>query len=132
MSKATLLYDADCGFCRWTAERIRAWDRRRALRFIPIQSAEGDALLGDMDAERKMASWHLVDEEGAIHSAGAGVDPLFRLLPAGAPISLTARAFPRSTERLYRLVAANRERFGRMLGEQACSVDPSDRSRSRA
>lgn len=130
VSKATLLYDADCGFCRWTADRIRAWDRHRALRFVPIQSAEGDALLGDMDTERKIGSWHLVDEDGTVHSAGAGVDPLFRLLPVGAPFSLVARAFPRSTERFYRLVAANRERLGRMLGEQACSVDPAGGSRS--
>ena len=132
MSKATLLYDADCGFCRWTAERIRAWDRHRVLRFVPIQSAEGEAMLGDMDPHRKMASWHLVDEDGTVHSAGAGVYPLFRLLPAGAPLSLLARAFPSSTERFYRLVAANRERLGRMLGEQACSVDPAARSRTRA
>lgn len=130
MTRATLLYDEDCGFCRWTAERIRRWDRRGAIRLIPIQSAEGAALLGDMDHERKMASWHLVEEDGTVRSAGAGVDPLFSLLPGGAPFSLLARFFPKNTDRLYRLVAGNRERLGRMLGEQACSVDPAARSRS--
>lgn len=130
MSKATLLYDADCGFCRWTAERIRRWDRRGAIRLLPIQSTEGAALLGDMDHERKMASWHLVEEDGAVRSAGAGVGPLFSLLPGGAPFSFVARIFPKNTDRLYRLLAGNRERLGRMLGEQACSVDPAARSRS--
>jgi predicted DCC family thiol-disulfide oxidoreductase YuxK len=35
----TLEYDEDCGFCRWSAERLRRWDRRGRLTFAPIQSA---------------------------------------------------------------------------------------------
>ena len=124
MSEATLLYDADCGFCRWTADQIRRWDRRGTLRFAAIQSTEGASLLGDMDEERKMASWHLVGEDGVVRSAGAATGPLFKLLPAGAPLSMIAGAFPKSTDRVYRLVAANRERLGTLLGEQACAVDP--------
>lgn len=131
MSEATLLYDADCGFCRWSSDRIRRWDRRGSLRVIPIQSSEGQTLLGDMDEERKMASWHLVGEDGVVHSAGAGAAPLFRLLPGGKPLAMMAGLFPKSTDRLYRLIARNREKFGRMLGEQACSVDPAARSREK-
>ena len=59
MSEATLLYDADCGFCRWSIDRIKRWDRGDALRVLPIQSAEGQTLLGDMDEDQRMASWHL-------------------------------------------------------------------------
>ena len=130
VGSATLLYDADCGFCRWSVDRIRRWDRRGSLRFVAIQSAEGDALLGDMDHERKMASWHLVAEDGVVRSAGAGVAPLFALLPAGMPLSVMARAFPKGADLLYRLVASNRDRLGRLLGNQACSVDPAAQSRS--
>jgi predicted DCC family thiol-disulfide oxidoreductase YuxK len=132
MSEATLLYDADCGFCRWTSDRIRRWDRRGSLRVIPIQSSEGQTLLGDMDEERKLASWHLVGEDGVVRSAGAGVAPLFRCLPGGKPLAMMAGAFPKSTDRLYRLIAKNRETLGRMLGEQACAVDPSAHSRHKA
>jgi predicted DCC family thiol-disulfide oxidoreductase YuxK len=132
MSEATLLYDADCGFCRWTSDRIRRWDRRGSLRVIPIQSSEGQTLLGDMDEERKLASWHLVGEDGVVRSAGAGVAPLFRRLPGGKPLAMMAGAFPKSTDRLYRLIAKNRETLGRMLGEQACAVDPSAHSRHKA
>jgi predicted DCC family thiol-disulfide oxidoreductase YuxK len=124
VSKATLLYDEDCGFCRWTVERIRRWDRGDALRLLPIQSGEGAALLGDMDHETRMASWHLVGDDGVVHSAGAGVAPLLTLLPGGAPLAILTRLFPPGTNLAYRLVARNRERLGRMLGEQACSVDP--------
>lgn len=132
MSETTLLYDADCGFCRWTSDRIRRWDRRGSLRVIPIQSSEGQTLLGDMDDEEKLASWHLVGEDGVVHSAGAGVAPLFRRLPGGKPLAMMAGAFPKGTDRLYRLIAKNRETFGRMLGEQACAVDPSAPSRHKA
>ena len=39
-----VLYDEDCGSCRWSADRLRALDRRRArLRFAPIQTS-GDVL----------------------------------------------------------------------------------------
>jgi predicted DCC family thiol-disulfide oxidoreductase YuxK len=124
VSQATLLYDADCGFCRWSADRIRRWDRHGSLRFVPIQSAEGNALLGDMPDERKMASWHLVEADGTVRSAGAGVAPLARLLPGGTPLALMAGVFPPGTDLLYRLVARNRERLGKLVGEQACSVDP--------
>ena len=132
MSNTTLLYDADCGFCRWSSDRVRRWDRRGSLRVLPIQSAGAQALLGDMDEERKMASWHLVAEDGAVRSGGAGVAPLFRLLPGGKPLAMIAAAFPKSTDRLYRFVAGNREKLGRMLGEQACAVDPAARARHQA
>jgi predicted DCC family thiol-disulfide oxidoreductase YuxK len=132
MSRATLLYDEDCGFCRWSVDRIRRWDRRGNLRAVPIQSAEGNALLGAMDEERKLASWHLVTEDGVVRSAGAAAPTLFRLLPGGKPLAVTASLFPRTTDRVYRLIARNRERLGRMLGEQACAVDPAGRSPSDA
>lgn len=132
MNKATLLYDADCGFCRWSIDRILRWDRRGALRVVPIQSAEGAALLGDMEEERRLASWHLVGEDGVVRSAGAAAAPLLRLLPGGKPMAVIAALFPKSTDRLYRLVARNREKFGRMLGEPACAVDPAARTRNKS
>lgn len=131
MSKAALLYDADCGFCRWTAERIMRRDRKKALRAVPIQSAEGKELLGDMDEERRMATWHLVGEDGVVRSGGAAVAPLSRLLPGTKPVAILADLFPRNTDRLYRLVANNRERLGRMLGQKACAVDPGARDHAR-
>lgn len=132
MREATLLYDADCGFCRWSIDRIRRWDRRGSLRVIPIQSAEGRALLGDMDEDRMMASWHLVEKGDAVRSAGAAVAPLLRLLPGGKPLGAVAGLFPKTTDRLYGLVSRNREKFGRILGEKVCAVDPAARSRRKA
>jgi predicted DCC family thiol-disulfide oxidoreductase YuxK len=126
----TLLYDEDCGFCRWSVDKVLRWDRSHSIRVLAIQSAEGSELLNGMDMETRLASWHLVRPDGRVFSAGAAVPELAKLLPAGAPVALLARTFPRSTDRLYRLVARNRDRFGRALGTRACSVDPSAREKS--
>jgi predicted DCC family thiol-disulfide oxidoreductase YuxK len=115
VEKAVILYDADCGFCRWSLQKILAWDRRGRLRPVPLQDAEADALLPGMDPERKMASWHLVTPDGHVHSAGAAFPPLLRLLPGGRPIAAAAGALPGVTERAYRCAARNRSRLGRLV-----------------
>jgi predicted DCC family thiol-disulfide oxidoreductase YuxK len=125
----TVLYDADCGFCRWSLAKILKRDRSKRLRPIPLQSAEANDLLPGMSDEDRRASWHLVAPDGRIWSAGAAAAPMARLLPKGAPVAFLAETFPRLTERVYRWVANNRDRLGKRLGEDACAVDPS-RSRS--
>ena len=124
-----LLYDADCGFCRWSLDKILARDRDRRIRPVPLQSAEADTLLPGMDRDTKMASWHLVTPHGTVYSAGDAVAPLMTLLPRGAPVAGVAKVSPGLTRAAYRLVARNRTRFGRMLGAQKCAVDPSARAK---
>jgi predicted DCC family thiol-disulfide oxidoreductase YuxK len=121
---ATVLYDADCGLCRWSAERLRRWDRRRRLRFVPLGSAEADRLLDSLTAEQRWGSWHLVDERGLV-SGGEALPRVLALLPGGRPLAALSSRFPRSTDRAYRWVADHRDRLGRFLGERACAVDPS-------
>jgi len=129
MERHIVFYDEDCGFCRWTVDRLLRWDRRGLLRATPVQDEEADRLLTDLREEDRLTSWHLVAPDGGRYSGGAAAGPLARLLPAGAPVALLAETFPRTTERLYRWVARNRDSFGRRLGVQACAVDPSGRSR---
>jgi predicted DCC family thiol-disulfide oxidoreductase YuxK len=128
VERHVVLYDEDCGFCRWSLDRLLRWDRHRRLRAAPIQSEEGDRLLADLSEERRLASWHLVTPDGRRSSGGAATAPLARLLPGGAPIAFLAETFPRTTDRLYRWLARHRDALGRRLGEEACSVDPSRRS----
>jgi predicted DCC family thiol-disulfide oxidoreductase YuxK len=128
MERHVVLYDEDCGFCRWSLDRLLRWDRRGCLRATPIQSEEGARLLSDLNEHDRLASWHLVTPDGRRYSGGAAASPLAHLLPAGAPVAFLAETFPRSTDRLYRWVARNRDTLGRRLGEQACSVDPSERN----
>lgn len=128
MARHLVLYDEDCGFCRWSLDRVLRWDRRGRLRAAPIQSEEGDQVLADLSEGDRLASWHLVAPDRRRYSGGAAIAPIARLLPAGAPVAILADAFPRSTDRLYRWVARNRDSLGRRLGEQACAVDPRKRT----
>jgi predicted DCC family thiol-disulfide oxidoreductase YuxK len=126
VKRNALLYDSDCGFCRWSVDKVLAWDRNNRLRPVALQEPEADRLLPGIDAETKMASWHLVTAEGRVYSGGAVAPPLLRLLPGGRPLAAIAAAFPGATERAYRWVSRNRDRFGRLAGAR-CDVDPARR-----
>ena len=128
MDRHVVLYDEDCGFCRWSLDRLLRWDREGRLRPVPIQSEAGDRLLADLSHDERLASWHLVTPAGRRSSGGAAAAPLARLLPAGAPVAFLAETFPTTTDRLYRWVARHRDDLGRRLGEDACAVDPRDRA----
>lgn len=119
--RATLFYDADCGFCLRTVEALLRLDRRRALQSEPIQSALGDRLLGDLSDSERYGSWHLVEASGRRTSAGAAAAPLLRLLPALAWLAPVVEAFPGAVDAAYRLVARNRGRLSRALGTDRCT-----------
>jgi predicted DCC family thiol-disulfide oxidoreductase YuxK len=121
-----LLYDSDCGFCRWSVDKVLAWDRNNQLRPVALQDPEADRLLPGIDANTKMASWHLVTAGGRVFSGGAVAPPLLRLLPGGRPLAAITAAFPGATEGAYRWVSRNRDRFGRLAGTR-CDVDPARR-----
>ena len=119
MDRATLLYDADCGFCVWSLAKLLVWDRRRRLRPLALQDPEARRLLGGMDEQQMLSSWHLVAPDGGVRSAGAALPPLLRLLPGGRPLGALASAFPGLSAAGYRYVAANRARLGRLVGPRA-------------
>jgi predicted DCC family thiol-disulfide oxidoreductase YuxK len=116
---ATLLYDSDCGFCRWSLGKVLAWDRRGHVRPVSLQSKQAERLLAGMPEEQRMASWHLVGTDGEIHSAGAGIAPLLRLLPAGAPLAAVAARTTRPMERGYRFIAGHRSLWGKLVSDGA-------------
>src|SRR5688572_14622201 len=110
-----LLYDADCGFCRWCLNKVLAWDRGHRLRPVAIQSEEGQSLLAGVDAERRLESWHLVTPDGVVHSGGAAFEPLGVLLPGGGSLRFLAGRFPGATDRGYRWVAEHRSGLAKVL-----------------
>ena len=115
---AIVLYDEDCGFCRWSLAKLLAWDRQGRLRPAAIQSTEGRRLLAGLSDEQMLASWHLVCE-GQRYSAGAAFAPLLRLLPGGAPLARLSAAMPRLSEGCYAWVARHRGTIGRFVTEGA-------------
>jgi predicted DCC family thiol-disulfide oxidoreductase YuxK len=114
-----VLYDRDCGFCRWSLAQLLALDRRQVLRPVALGTPEADRLLADLTPEQRAASWHLVAPDRRRWSAGGAAPPLLRLLPGGrAPAALLER-MPQITERAYRLVADHRSWFGRLIPDRA-------------
>jgi predicted DCC family thiol-disulfide oxidoreductase YuxK len=130
MARATVIYDADCGFCKFSLALLLSWDRprggrdrrepgTRALRPLPLGTDEADFLLADLTPEQRDSSWHLVDESGRRDSAGAALAPALALLPGGrAPAGLVAR-IPHLTERGYRWVVDHRGLLGRFVAARA-------------
>lgn len=127
MEQAALLYDAECGFCRWAADKILAWDVHHRLRPVALQDPEADRLLKGMDSERKMGSWHLVTADGRVRSSGAAIPELMRMLPGGLPLALIARLAPGPTEAAYGAVSIHRHGLARLLGPKRRAVDPKRR-----
>ena len=118
-----LLYDSDCGFCKWSLDKILLWDRRGRLRPVAIQSAEGQRLLSEVDPAARLDSWHLAGPGGELVSAGAGAAPLARLLPGGRPLAFVFERLPHVTDRAYRWVASHRGRLARLVGvDDSCEL----------
>jgi predicted DCC family thiol-disulfide oxidoreductase YuxK len=109
-----VLYDRDCGFCRWSLDKILAWDRRRVLRPVAIQSEEGTRRLAAIPPERRLDSWHLASD-GELRSGAAAAPQLFAALPGGRPLAAVLGRFPGATERAYRWVADHRGLLARLL-----------------
>jgi predicted DCC family thiol-disulfide oxidoreductase YuxK len=121
--RLAVLYDEDCGFCRWSLDKLLAWDRRRRLRPVAIQSDEGQDILHAIPPEQHLESWHVRLPSGEVLSSGAAGAPVVEQLPLGRPLAALFRTFPRITERAYRWVARNRNRFARLLRVDAsCEI----------
>lgn len=130
MDRVAILYDDDCGFCRWLLTKILRWDRGGRLRPVALQDEESDLLLHGLPPGEKMDSWHLV-MGGRVYSAGAAIAPLLRVLPGGWILALPAAAFPGITEWIYRRLAERRNWLGAKLGlgPDACRISRSDTER---
>ena len=120
-----VLYDEDCGFCRWSTDKLKAWDARGRLTFAAIQSPRGAELLVAVPEAQRLDSMHAVTPDGRVWSGGRAVRVILAQLPGGSILAPIAAACPGATDTIYRSVARHRERLGRMLGQRACSVDPS-------
>jgi predicted DCC family thiol-disulfide oxidoreductase YuxK len=127
--QAIVIYDDDCGFCRFTLALLLDRDRG-ALRPLPLGTAEADYLLHDLTPAERSSSWHLViDPPGAEQlsfdavptrlSAGAALAPVLRFLPRGRRLAWLLARLPVLTESTYRWVADHRQPIGRLVPRKA-------------
>jgi predicted DCC family thiol-disulfide oxidoreductase YuxK len=110
-----VLYDGDCGLCKWILAGLLRFDRAERLRPITLQRPEAEALLSDLAPAERMASMHLVSPDGTRTSAGAALPALLRLLSGGRLPAAVLGRFPRLSEAGYRWVATNRIAISRFV-----------------
>jgi predicted DCC family thiol-disulfide oxidoreductase YuxK len=114
-----VLYDDDCGFCRWSMAWALRHDAGERLVAVPIQSQLGAELLAELDEDERLRAAHVIDEHGARRSGGlAAADVLSALAPT-RPLGRLANRAPAPTSLIYGLVASRRHGFGRFLGQRA-------------
>ena len=115
---ATVLYDRECGFCRWCVGWVLRLDRRRRLRTVALQADLAIELLPGLSPEQRIGSWHLVGAEGGVLSGGAALAPLASLLWPGSGRRL-GRLISRFADPGYQLVADHRGPLGRLVSVDA-------------
>jgi predicted DCC family thiol-disulfide oxidoreductase YuxK len=115
----TVLYDRDCGFCRWSIGKLLAWDRDGRLRPVAIQSEEGERLLADLAPDQRLASAHAIDAAGRRTSGGDALAPVAEVLPGGRPLAALARRAPGLARAGYDAIAGRRPLFGKLVTDVA-------------
>jgi predicted DCC family thiol-disulfide oxidoreductase YuxK len=110
-----VLYDGDCGLCRACVAVLLRWDLRRTLEPAALRSERACRLLAGMDDATRMASSHVVLTDGRVLSGAAAAPALLNVLPGGRLLATVTRRMPRTTDRLYRALADNRNRLGPLL-----------------
>jgi predicted DCC family thiol-disulfide oxidoreductase YuxK len=116
---ATLLYDADCGFCKWALSLFLRWDRVGRLRPVALQRPEAVGLLPELSPEERLASWHLVSATGEVRSGGAAFPVLLGMLPGGRLPALAVEQLPSATDRAYGWIAGHRAALSRFVPARA-------------
>ena len=114
-----VLYDADCGFCRWATAWAMRRDHHHVLVTLPIQSPLGSELLVDVVPSDRLGSAHVVRDDGCRRSGGAAAANVLSVLPQTRVLGRLARSLPRTTALLYGVVAARRKSFGRLVDKEA-------------
>jgi predicted DCC family thiol-disulfide oxidoreductase YuxK len=94
-------------------------DHNHVLVTVPIQSPLGSELLVDVAPSERLHSAHIVRDDGCRHSGGAAAADVLSVLPQTRVLGRLGHSLPRTTALLYRVVAARRKSFGRLVGKQA-------------
>jgi predicted DCC family thiol-disulfide oxidoreductase YuxK len=114
--RAIVLYDGTCNLCKTISTTLLDWDKRRGTLLVtPIQTPAGDRLLGDLDDETRLSSFHFVDTDGTRYSGGIALAPMFARLPGGLPIAKLLRSMPGPVDVGYEFIATNRQKISKFV-----------------
>jgi predicted DCC family thiol-disulfide oxidoreductase YuxK len=118
-----VLFDAECGFCTRTARALRRLDSANRLALVPLQSAA--AAVPDSPNEAALLDrMHVRDAAGRWWFGSEAWLRIAEVVPALRPAAVFARlpVIREFVEPVYRLVADNRRRISRLLGDRACRI----------
>ena len=117
--KLAVLFDRECGFCRWSVAWLVRLDHSLALVPVAIQSDRGQRLLESVPEQLRLESAHVVDSEGRLFSGGDAAPVIVAKLRGGQAVAPLFRLAPGLTRAAYRAVAANRQSVGRFVPESS-------------
>lgn len=115
----TLLYDADCGICIWTATRLGELAPAERLGLLALQSVdEAPELAARVEGRDLGETLHFVRADGTVLTGARAALAAARLIPVmGWYATLLDQPVGHFLlEPLYRQVAAHRRRIGRLMG----------------
>ena len=113
-----LAYDSGCGPCTRFREAIGLLDTGRRMRYLSLERADGEGLLGPILPAKRFASFHLIAPTGRVWSGPDALPILISLLPGGRVPSVVARSNPlvsRWTKFVYSVLS-------RLHGAGACEA----------
>ena len=126
MTKATLVYDDDCGFCTWWAD---VFDTRSDLRIVGFRDLTDE--MRDRLPDNYEDCAHLVTDD-EVYSCGASIDEAIVRADVSGPIDdvvVFLRQFDdyeQYRERAYQWVANNRDRLGTYVSKTPPARQESD------
>jgi predicted DCC family thiol-disulfide oxidoreductase YuxK len=109
VTRPTLIYDGECGFCRTWVDRVRRWDREQRLVLLPLQERTRVPAFG-IPLPALAAAMHLVLPDGRVLTGADAAPELLRLLPGKrwlAPLFAIPGVLP-VARRVYAWIARRR------------------------
>lgn len=121
-ARLTVLFDEDCGLCRWTAQQLHRLDRGARLELVPLQHAASHPERPDLArlaAQYPLAeSIHVQRDDGRVRAGGDAMLEILDALPGGALLRPWALlpGVAAVVGAAYRRIAGNRALVGRLIG----------------
>jgi len=127
--RPVLLFDGVCNLCNWLVQFIIPRDPAGRIRFAPLQSQQGKALLSGHGLSTTNMDSVVLVEHDAVYQKSDAVLRLLELLGWPYRAATVAHLVPRSVrDTVYDVVAANRyDMFGKRDRCMIPEEDVSDR-----
>lgn len=122
--KQVVFFDADCGFCQRSINRIRSRDQAGLLQFVPYQTPDLGLKYPIIDLAGMNRGIQTLLPDGRLLKNEAAMAAIFRRVPGLSWLS-SLILFPLIrpfSALIYRGIAANRHRISSALGLNQCRI----------